>query len=443
MHEPLTPGTLFCDRYEVVRVIDSGGMGIVYEVLDNRTRRRRALKTIQAGLAANPDIRARFDLEATATAGIRSDHLVEVLDSGVDPAAGMPYLVMELLEGDNLGALLKKQGACAPKVVIDCLQQVAWALDKMHDAGIVHRDLKPENLILTLRDDGLPSVKIIDFGIVKVVVQSSAAQTTRNVGTPCYMSPEQIRGDGNIDKRADLYALGHIAFALLTGRAYWEIEPCYQKGPVPLLARILQGGKREHATERARSIGSWLPSSFDDWFDRATAQVPSERHPSARQLVQELADALGLPLGSAPGNRVSGDEPNESGAEAGVWRARSRRLLLVIAACAILLLTLATLVSHSRRVVSVGNGGSEASSASRAALLVAPVSSHSAPIDSAALPAASLDSVLVEASSMPVVPLGHQRLRSKPGVTRAAAAIASPSAAGAELGPHYDPTDER
>jgi len=448
MYVPLTPGTLFCDRYEVIRVIDSGGMGIVYEVSDTRTKRRRALKTIQAAFAEDPDVRARFDLEATATAGIRSDHLVEVLDSGLDPASGMPYLVMELLEGDNLGLLLQKRGACAPAFVIDCLQQVARALDKMHEAGIVHRDLKPENLILTLRDDGAPRVKIIDFGIVKVVVQATAAQTTRNVGTPCYMSPEQIRGDGKIDKRADLYALGQIAFTLLTGRAYWEIEPCYRNGPVPLLARILQGGERERATQRALGIGSSLPRAFDGWFERATAHAPNERYQSAAQLVQGLAVALGLPC-AASSRSHAGRSGGEPGAAAGA-RARGRVRAFVIGASLILLLTLAVLVSQSRRVVSVDNDGPRAL-VTRDPLLAQPVSPHvlpnSAAVATVSSPIAGTGSALPASSLTSTTPPGGQRLRAKPVGPRASAAAPAaagvPAAAAAAPTPHYDPTDER
>src|SRR4029077_21112745 len=135
-----------------------------------------------------------FHLEGRVTGDIESDHLVRISDAGVDDATGMPFLVMDLLRGEDLGATLKQRGPIPPAEAVTFLSQVALALDKTHAAGIVHRDLKPENLFVTRRDDGPPCVKILDFGIAKVIAQSQATQhTTEAIGTPLYMAPEQIR----------------------------------------------------------------------------------------------------------------------------------------------------------------------------------------------------------------------------------------------------------
>ena len=298
----LGAGVLFHDRYEVVRCIGAGGMGAVYEVVDRSTRRRRVLKAMLPALLTDPDMRQRFRLEATVTADIESEHIVEVFDAGFDEAQGMPFLVMEFLRGENLAELLRQRGVLEPAFAIALLRQAALALERTHAAGIVHRDLKPENLFLTRRDDGSPRLKILDFGIAKVVAQSANLTTTRSFGTPLYMSPEQIRGDGDIDARADLYAMGQIAFTLLAGRAYWSVEAENPSGLYSLLLRVVEGAP-EPASDRAKRLGSTLPAAFDAWFSRATARLPVDRFESASELVDALQLVLEAPQPNAPGAR--------------------------------------------------------------------------------------------------------------------------------------------
>jgi eukaryotic-like serine/threonine-protein kinase len=292
----LHPGALFHGRYRVVRRIKAGSMGAIYEVADEKTRSRRALKVMLPNLVEDPDLRSRFELEAQVTGDIESDHIVRVSDAGIDETSGTPFLVMDLLRGQELGSLLRKQKALPPGEVVLYLQQVARALDKTHTAGIVHRDLKPENMFVTRRDDESPCVKILDFGVAKVVEQSQKAQTTQAVGTPLYMSPEQIRGDREIGPRADLYALGHIAYALLTGEAYWTEEANLHGALFPFLAAVL-GGVIEPSRDRARRRrGASLPPAFDAWFQKATAPHPQERFDRATTAVAALAMVLGVPV---------------------------------------------------------------------------------------------------------------------------------------------------
>jgi serine/threonine-protein kinase len=291
----LKPQTTFHGRYEIERCLKSGGMGAVYEVTDRGTRRRRALKTMLPALVADPDMRARFHLEATVAADIESEHIVEVFDAGVDEATGLPFLVMELLKGRTLGDALQRRGQIASNDVIAVFHQAALALDRTHAAGIVHRDLKPDNLFLTRRDDGSLRLKVLDFGIAKVVAHSTQAHTTRSFGTPLYMSPEQIRGDGDIGARSDLYSLGHIAFALLVGRPYWEPESQRATGVYGLLVKIMEGAP-EPASVRAERLGARLPKRFDEWFARATALDPAGRFDTASELVEALAVALDVPM---------------------------------------------------------------------------------------------------------------------------------------------------
>jgi hypothetical protein len=290
----LACGTVFHGRYEIVRMVAAGGMGSVYEVVDQRTRRPRALKMILPSLAEDSDLRDRFELEATVTAGVESEHIVETFDAGIDSETGAPFIVMELLRGEGLDAMLRRRGRLPPAEVILLLDQAASALDRTHEAGIVHRDLKPSNMMLTRRDDGSVRLKILDFGIAKFVAQSTQSiKTTRTVGTPVYMAPEQIRGEGTIDQRADVYSMGQLAYALLVGEAYWETEARAAGSVYPVLMKVTQGAT-ERPTLRASARGVTLPTRFDDWFARVTATDPKDRATGVGESVESLARVLGI-----------------------------------------------------------------------------------------------------------------------------------------------------
>ena len=294
----LSPGKLFHGHYEVVRCLSTGAMGAIYEVIDIKTQRRRALKLMLPSIVTDEDMRARFKLEATVTANIESEHIVETFDADVDAETGSPFLVMELLRGKDLADILTERTRLGPPEVILMLAQAARALDKTHAAGIVHRDLKPENLFITRRDDGSIRVKILDFGIAKVIAASEGQQKkqqTINLGTPPYMSPEQILGDATIDHRADIYAIGHIAYALLVGEPYWLEESRNGDTLYRLLLRMVDGVK-EPPTVRALRYGVNLPAAFDTWFLRATAKNPGERFDRASDLVLALGEVLNVPL---------------------------------------------------------------------------------------------------------------------------------------------------
>ena len=298
----LAPGKVFHGHYEVVRCVSTGAMGAVYEVVDQKTHRRRALKVMLPGLVGSAEMRERFKLEATITADIVSEHIVETFDADVDPETGAPFLVMELLRGDDLANVLGDRGRLSPSEIVVVLSQAARALDKTHAAGIVHRDLKPENIFITYRDDGTPRIKLLDFGIAKVLASGQHAgmkQQTINLGTPPYMSPEQIMGEGTIDHRADLYALAHIAYALLVGEPYWLEDSRKLESLYTLLLHIVEGAK-EPASVRARRYGVELPPAFDTWFTRATWPRPDGRYTKASDLVLALANVLGVPLDSRP-----------------------------------------------------------------------------------------------------------------------------------------------
>ncbi len=283
-------GAVFRQRYRVVRKIKAGGQGAVYEVKDESTNRPRALKVLHPNLVDDPDMRARFALEARITGDIESDHLVRISDVGIDEASGSPFMVMDLLRGEDLQGTIGSRGALPPAEVLEYLMQTARVLEKTHAANIVHRDLKPDNLFVTRRDDGSPCIKILDFGIAKIVAQANAKKT-RALGTPLYMAPEQVRGDPQISLRADVYSLAHVAYALLTGAPYWADEAQVDPTLVNLLMRIMAGAQ-ESAVTRALRRNVHLPPAFDAWFHRATAVLPDQRFEGALALVNALGQIL-------------------------------------------------------------------------------------------------------------------------------------------------------
>ena len=289
-------------RYELLRCIGMGGVGAVYEALDQHTQRHRAVKILQAGQLAQPAQRERFLREATVAAGIRSEHLVEVVDAGIDAEADVPFLVMELLHGSDLAALLSKQGGLSPEETIVLLGQAAMALDHLHVRDIVHRDVKPENLFITERDDGSPCLKLLDLGIAKEVALTGSRSHTDTGGTPLYMAPEQIRSEGAIDRRTDLYALGLTAYTMLVGRCYWHEDA--NQG-IFALTQTLEKGPVEPASVRAARAGVTLPAAFDTWFAKATAHDREVRFDSALELVVRLAEALEAPVPSGLRSRLS------------------------------------------------------------------------------------------------------------------------------------------
>jgi len=220
----LTPGSVFAGRYEIEGCIGQGGMGAVYEVVHKETRRRAALKVLLPVLVSDSDARARFAQEACITADIESEHIVETFDAGVDRESGCPFIVMELLRGESLGERLAAKQRMGAGDVVETLRQIGAVLQETHARGIIHRDLKPDNVFLARREDGSCRVKVLDFGIAKVLEQAGLSRNTVNIGTPLYMAPEQLDGS-RIGPATDLFALTHIAFELFTGESYLISQP--------------------------------------------------------------------------------------------------------------------------------------------------------------------------------------------------------------------------
>ena len=310
----LLPGTVFHGRYRVVRCIKTGGMGTLYEVLDDKTDTRRALKVMLPGFVKDPDMRLRFEIEARVTGTIESDHVIRVSDAGVDPELRTPFLVMDLLRGNDLGELLAKRRRLSSNEVVMYLHQASLALDKTHAAGFVHRDLKPENLFLTHRDDGSPCIKILDFGIAKVLAYSQRIYGTRAIGTPLYMSPEQARGDGfSIGPCTDVYSLAHMTYTLLVGEAYW-VEEFREAMSLLAFFTMVERGLCVPASRRAERCGIVLPAAFDGWFLKAAAAEPEARFQRATDTIAALAESLSVPV---PRPSLPETEPHLASVRAG------------------------------------------------------------------------------------------------------------------------------
>ena len=221
---PVAPGDVLAGKYRVDRVLGAGGMGVVVAARHLQLDEPVAIKFLLAEMLAQPDVVERFARESRAAIKIKSEHGVRVMDVGNLPD-GAPYMVMELLVGRDLAATLQVNG---PLPVADCIVyvlQACEALAEAHALGIVHRDLKPANLFLVQRSDGTPCIKVLDFGISKVAqsgAEGSMTRTHQMMGSPYYMSPEQMTSARDVDMRADIWSMGAVIYELLTGRTPFE-----------------------------------------------------------------------------------------------------------------------------------------------------------------------------------------------------------------------------
>jgi serine/threonine-protein kinase len=287
-------GTVLAGKYALKSKLGQGGMGSVWRADHVQLRSPVAIKLIDQEIARNPEALARFMREAQAAAALRSPHVVQIFDFGADQ--GVPYIAMELLEGESLAARLERTRILSPSQTSHVISQVTRAIAKAHEAGIVHRDLKPDNVFVVQNDDE-EVAKVLDFGIAKAsnafgVSTGSATRTGSLLGTPYYMSPEQAEGNRHVDGRADLWALGVIAYECLVGQRPFEADAlgalllaiCTRPLPIP----------SNHAP---------VPSGFDAWFARACAREVNERFQTARELALALRRVCGEtatpPLGSS------------------------------------------------------------------------------------------------------------------------------------------------
>ncbi len=307
----LAPGTLVAGRYRIVRELGRGGMGSVYVAEHVNTGGRWALKVMHGNDHLGADRAARFRREARASSRITSENVVRVTDADVAAELeGAPFIVMELLDGEDLEHLLAARRQLGAKETVDILLQVARGLDKAHAVGVVHRDLKPENVFLHRRDDGSTVAKVVDFGISKVLRPEddpslmSVTSSGEIMGTPLYMSPEQARAKAaEIGPGTDVWAIGLMAYRMLTGENYWVADTIAN-----LFFQILTDEKPAPSSKSSN-----LDPAFDAWFFKSCAVAPKNRFASVGEQVAELSQALLgqriLPAGPTPQHLVAPELP--------------------------------------------------------------------------------------------------------------------------------------
>jgi serine/threonine-protein kinase len=274
-------GDLVAGKYRLDKVAGEGGMGIVYAAEHLVLRQRVAVKVLLPDAAASEAVVERFSREAQAAARIQSEHVARVMDAG-SLNSGAPFLVMEYLEGCDLEELLELQGTLPMEEVVDYVLQALEALAHAHAVGIVHRDLKPANLFLACRPDGGNAIKIVDFGISKATRSRPEEKrlTGQHVlGSPVYMSPEQLRNAKEIDGRADLWSLGVVAYEMLTGRPPFDGE-----GVGEIFAAIL-----EKEAEPVHRHNWRVPEELSRVIARCLERNPDDRWRDAHAMARALA----------------------------------------------------------------------------------------------------------------------------------------------------------
>jgi serine/threonine-protein kinase len=266
-------------KYRLLSVLAEGGMGTVWRAEDLVLGGEVAVKLIDLKIAGGAEALRLCQKEARAAAAVRGPHVVQALDFGTDEATGSAFVVMELLEGESLADRLRRRGTLHPTAVSQVVTHVARALGRAHEAGIVHRDLKPANVFLVRNDDD-ELAKVLDFGTARVergpALAGCTTATGAVIGTPFYMSPEQISGQP-VDHRTDLWAMAVMAFECVTGERPF---PATDIGPLVL----------QICTYAIPTPSQWarVPAGFDGWFERATRRDPDRRFQSARELADDL-----------------------------------------------------------------------------------------------------------------------------------------------------------
>lgn len=301
----MNAGDLVTPSIRLVRILGHGGMGSVWVAEHERLRTEVVVKFIVGEYATHPEALARFEREATLAAQAKSPHVVQVFDHGISQA-GLPYIAMELLEGEDLASCIRREKAIGAEVFAEWFRQAASGLSRAHKKGIVHRDIKPENIFLCHEDDDV-LVKVLDFGIAKSDVASTSFSGTRTgamLGTAYYMSPEQTMGSKAIDLRADLWAMGVVAYYSLTGVRPFDGEAIGQ-----LVMAITQ-----HPIVPPSHHNAALSPAIDSWMQKALARDPAERFSSAKEMSDALSEAV---FGRVPQRRASlsgtgGTRPSEA-----------------------------------------------------------------------------------------------------------------------------------
>jgi len=330
-------------KYRILRVLGRGGMGVVYAATHVELQETVAIKMLTPELIEREEVVVRFVREARAAAKIKNEHAVRVIDVGKLPD-GIPYMIMEFLEGEDLEHVIAARGALPLKDAVGYIAESAIALSEAHRLGIVHRDIKPANLFLATRSNGSRVVKVLDFGISKVANDSAlggsgATRTEAVMGTPMYMSPEQLRSSRDVDARADVWSLGVVLYELLTGTFPFEGES------LPVLYSSILGLPYKPLRERRPD----LPKAIEEIMARCLEKDRDKRFGSVDEFVAALAPhadiaGAGVVLGGTNTARVGSGNWTRGATDATLFAdvpkpaapARSGKTLAIVAAVGVL-----------------------------------------------------------------------------------------------------------
>ena len=284
-------GTLFADRYRILRTLGEGGMGRVYLAEHVRMGRMSAVKVMSLALAPTADAISRFNREAANASRINHPNVAAIYDFG-ETADGTLYLAMEYVDGETLASLVRRTGSLPLALVGELTRQIADALNAAHQFGIVHRDLKPDNILVTRDADDRYQIKVVDFGIAKTTQAAGQTVTTvgMSIGTPEYMSPEQIAGE-SLDARTDIYSLGLVAFTMLTGETPFP-DLTSKKSLVQRLTT------RPRTLREVRPSITW-PDRLQAALDRALSPEPDDRYRKVGDFAIDILAATGASAASA------------------------------------------------------------------------------------------------------------------------------------------------
>jgi serine/threonine-protein kinase len=282
MTAPVVEGEVLAGKYQVERTLGAGGMGIVVAARHLQLEERVAIKLLQPDALKDPGLIARFLREARAAAKIRSEHIARVYDVGT-LESGAPYLVMEYLDGCDLDALVRRNGPLPPELAAEYALQTCEALAEAHALGIVHRDLKPANLFVTTRSDGSHVIKVIDFGISKIISgpdgRADITKTAEVRGSPLFMSPEQMRRPRDVDARSDIWSLGVTLYNLLSGAF-----PFYADSVLELCGMIFHDAPQPLRAKRPE-----IPPGLEAVVIRCLQKDPGHRFANIAELAAAIA----------------------------------------------------------------------------------------------------------------------------------------------------------
>jgi serine/threonine-protein kinase len=354
---PVREGDVLAGKYRVERVLGVGGMGVVVAATHLQLEERVALKFLVKDALESADAVARFAREARAAVKIKSEHVARVIDVGT-LETGAPYMVMEYLEGGDLSQVVHAHGPMPIEDAVEYVLQACEAIAHAHVLGIVHRDLKPANLFLIRRPDGTNAIKVLDFGISKVMPgkgsssDNAMTRTRAIMGSPLYMSPEQMTSTRDVDGRTDIWALGVILYELLAG------QPPFSADTMPQLCGLILSGP----TPSIRTIRANIPAGLDAVLRRCLEKDPVRRYPNIAEFAAALAEfapkrarasiervtrvvqsasmtTSGVVVASAPGGRVqTGDSWADTkeglqtkSSKKGLWIALALTAVVVVA----------------------------------------------------------------------------------------------------------------